>query len=75
MNMNVIDMRRQLRRTPVSKQSVELKNNERRKTSDRREPSAGLGETRTSVKRIWLTPGERTLIEDLYFLDDRDFRG
>jgi hypothetical protein len=42
---------------------------ERRK-AERRKLSAESGEAEPDVQRIWLTPGERTLIEDLYLLDD-----
>lgn len=43
---------------------------ERRKTSDRRILQAKPVDKGENAQRIWLTPGERTLIEDLYLLED-----
>ena len=71
MNLNVTDLREKLRRSPLTRQPpAALTSNERRKIRDRRalacESNAGNGK----VQRIWLTPGEKALIEDLYLLDD-----
>jgi hypothetical protein len=70
MNMNVIDLREKLRRSPMNRQLAEVSSNERRKIGDRRILSSATNRGSTNVQRIWLTPGERTLIEDLYLLDD-----
>jgi hypothetical protein len=69
MNMNVTDLREKLRRSPKKRQPTEQSLDERRK-AERRKLSAESGEAEPDVQRIWLTPGERTLIEDLYLLDD-----
>ena len=73
MNLNVTDLRTQLRRSPMNRQSASDTNNDRRKTSDRRVLPPEPNGTGSRVQRIWLTPGERTLIEDIYFLNDEDF--
>jgi hypothetical protein len=70
MNMNVIDLREKLRRSPRKQRQVELSLDERRK-AERRALAAESGQTESDVQRIWLTPGERTLIEDLYLLDEK----
>jgi hypothetical protein len=69
MNMNVTDLRERLRRSSISRRLTERKNDERRKI-ERRLMLGESGSAETNIKRIWLTPGERTLIEDLYLLDD-----
>jgi hypothetical protein len=69
MNLNVTDLRAKLRRSKMSRRSKERSADERRK-AERRELSARPNEAEDNVQRIWLTPGERTLIEDLYLLDD-----
>ncbi len=67
--MNVTDLRTTMRRTPINAEAGNFGNIERRKGDRRR----GLNiEQTVSVEkphRIWLTPGERALIEDLYLLD------
>jgi hypothetical protein len=68
--MNVTDLREKLRRSPINRQPSGAYNYDRRKVSDRRTLSSESGKTEANVQRIWLTPGERTLIEDLYLLDD-----
>ncbi|MEQ1545790.1 hypothetical protein [Methyloglobulus sp.] len=68
--MNVIDLREKLRRSPRKQRQVELSLDERRK-AERRALAAESGQTESDVQRIWLTPGERTLIEDLYLLDEK----
>jgi hypothetical protein len=70
MNMNVTDLRGKLRRSSMSRRLTERSIDERRKT-ERRLLLAESGEAESGVQRIWLTPGERTLIEDLYLLDDK----
>jgi hypothetical protein len=72
MNLNVTDLRTKKRRSLKNQKKEEkIIKEDRRKTRDRRIVSAaGSSETEDSVQRIWLTPGERTLIEDLYLLDD-----
>lgn len=71
--MNVIDMRTSLRRSSMNNESARLFPVERRK-ADRRvlnaEPSGSYGRG-ANVHRVWLTPGERALIEDLYLLGDK----
>lgn len=69
MDMNVTDLREKLRRSHRNQQSAEHNANERRK-ADRRILPVEPSETQANVQRIWLTPGERTLIEDLYLLED-----
>jgi hypothetical protein len=69
--MNVTDLREKLRRSPINRQSPGASTNERRKVSDRRTLSSEARRTEANIQRIWLTPGERTLIEDLYLLDDK----
>lgn len=68
-NMNVTDLREKLRRSPRNQQSAEHRANERRK-ADRRVLQVEHNGTEANVQRIWLTPGERALIEDLYLLVD-----
>jgi hypothetical protein len=75
MNLNVTDLRIQLRRSPMNQGVTRDANDDRRKTSDRRVLPPEPNETGSNIKRIWLTPGERTLIEDIYFLNDEDFGG
>ncbi len=71
MNLNVTDLRKKRRRSSKN-QMPEEKNikSERRKTSDRRILQAKPVDKGENAQRIWLTPGERTLIEDLYLLED-----
>jgi hypothetical protein len=69
MNVNVTDLREKLRRSPSNQQSAKHGANERRKADRRVLPVEPSG-TEANVQRIWLTPGERTLIEDLYLLED-----
>ncbi len=68
MNLNVTDLRKQLRRSSGKKKSIELSEQERRK-AERRVLAAESSDTEDNIQRIWLTPGERTLIEDLYLLE------
>jgi len=70
MNMNVTDLREKFRRSPINPQSAGNNPDERRKTSDRRVLPAEPSKADENEQRVWLTPGERTLIEDLYLLDD-----
>ena len=69
--MNVTDLREKLRRSPKNQEQAEQSLDERRKTSDRRVLPADPSDVEPDVQRIWLTPGERTLIEDLYLLEDK----
>ncbi|WP_411726691.1 hypothetical protein [Methyloglobulus sp.] len=68
--MNVTNLREKLRRSPSNQQSAEQGADERRKADRRVMPVEPSG-TEANVIRIWLTPGERTLIEDLYLLEDK----
>lgn len=70
MNLNVTDLREKLRRSPKSQKETEQSLAERRKSSDRRVLPADPSNVEPEIERIWLTPGERTLIEDLYLLED-----
>ncbi len=70
MNLNVTDLREKLRRSPKTKKEAKQSPDERRKSSDRRVLPADPSNAEPDVQRIWLTPGERTLIEDLYLLDE-----
>jgi hypothetical protein len=72
MNLNVTDLRKIFRRSSKNQQSAGNIPDDRRKTNDRRELSAEPSGTESNVERIWLTPGERTLIEDLYLLEDEN---
>lgn len=69
--MNVTDLRVKLRRSPRVNQSSESISQERRK-AERRKLLAESSGNEDITHRIWLTPGERTLIEDLYLLDGAD---
>lgn len=68
--MNVTDLREKLRRAPVNQRAGAMNTYERRKLSDRRVLAASAQTNGANRKRIWLTPGERALIEDLYLLDE-----
>lgn len=68
-NLNVVDLRNNLRRSNMSRRSSDRCSDDRRK-SDRRLLSASASKNGNGVQRIWLTPGERALIEDLYLLED-----
>jgi hypothetical protein len=65
--MNVVDMRSQMRRSSA-RQFMEPNMIDRRKKDRRRQCTENS--RKENFKRIWLTPGERALIEDLYLLDD-----
>ncbi|MEQ1485809.1 hypothetical protein [Methyloglobulus sp.] len=75
MNLNVTDLRIQLRRSPMNQQSASNTKDDRRKTNDRRILAPEPNGNGSNIQRIWLTPGERTLIEDIYFLNAEDFGG
>lgn len=71
--MNVTDLRQKLRRSPLSQLASEV-HADRRKTSDRRKKHVSvsdLGLVAGRTNRVWLTRGERNLIEDLYLLDPK----
>ena len=69
--MNVTDMRTTLRRANTGNESaVSYRLHERRK-GDRRVMVSEPGRANANMHRIWLTPGERALIEDLYLLEDK----
>jgi hypothetical protein len=71
MNLNVTDLRKKYRRSAKDKKSEENIKAERRKMSDRRVLRTDkLGEPADNSQRVWLTPGEKTLIEDIYLLDE-----
>jgi hypothetical protein len=72
MNLNVTNLREKLRRSPESKAKAKQSADERRKTNDRRVLPSNPNNVEPEVQRIWLTPGERTLIEDMYLLEDDD---
>ncbi len=67
--MNVIDMRTTLRRSPMNMEAARHIQDDRRK-GDRRVLKAEKAGQEAMPHRVWLTPGERALIEDLYLLDD-----
>ncbi|MBK8816714.1 MAG: hypothetical protein IPN42_14955 [Methylococcaceae bacterium] len=69
--MNVTDLRTAMRRTPINIEAGRFSDNERRKGDRRRGLTAEQALKDEKPHRIWLTPGERALIEDLYFLDDK----
>lgn len=75
MNLNVTDLRIQSRRSPMDQRSASDTKDDRRKTNDRRLLPLEPNGTGSNIQRIWLTPGERTLIEDIYFLNDENFGG
>jgi hypothetical protein len=69
--MNVTDMRQKLRRSAINKLNGNSQSEEeRRKAADRRQQAIESSQVESETQRIWLTPGERTLIEDLYLLED-----
>jgi hypothetical protein len=70
LSMNVTDLRRKLRRCGANKSNLD-KEAERRKAADRRQMASESAQAESETQRIWLTPGERTLIEDLYLLEDK----
>lgn len=67
--MNVIDMRTTLRRSPMNMEAARRIQDDRRK-GDRRVLKTEKAGKDAIPHRIWLTPGERALIEDLYLLED-----
>ena len=71
MNLYVTNLRTKKRRSPKDPKPEEVKiKADRRKTKDRRTLPAKPVNNEENAQKIWLTPGERTLIEDLYLLDD-----
>ncbi len=66
--MNVTDLRTSFRRSSVSNESSMPQSAERRKGERRMLNVEEDGQA--DGQRIWLTPGEKALIEDLYLLDD-----
>lgn len=70
LSMNITDLRQKLRRSAMNKING-INVTERRKASDRRQQGIEFNQAVSENQRIWLTPGERTLIEDLYFLEDK----
>ncbi len=71
MNLYVTNLRTKKRRSPKIQKPEEVKiKADRRKTKDRRVLPAKPTNNEENAQKVWLTPGERTLIEDLYLLDD-----
>ncbi|MDA1342600.1 MAG: hypothetical protein O2966_01725 [Proteobacteria bacterium] len=70
MNLNVTDLRKKLRRSPKGQKPTEQSLEGRRKTSDHRVLADEHSNVEPEAQRIWLAPGERTLIKDLYLLED-----
>jgi len=71
MNINVTDLRSTLRRSSMNRRATERNIGDRRQ-GDRRVLHTEASNLKLNIKRIWLTPGERALIEDLYLLDNYD---
>jgi hypothetical protein len=71
MSLYVTNLRKKRRRSPKDQkpEAVNIKV-DRRKTRDRRILPAKPVNNEEDAQKIWLTPGERTLIEDLYLLED-----
>ncbi len=67
LSMNVTDLRQKLRRSPLNQMRSGFQS-DRRKGADRRMQTSTSGGALGNYRRVWLTPGERTLIEDLYLL-------
>lgn len=67
--MNIIDLRTGMRRSPVNSQATKFAENDRRKGDRRHNSSSEQSEKTCQPHRVWLTPGEKALIEDLYLLD------
>ncbi len=67
--MNVTDLRKSLRRSGLNVNSAAQQLNDRRK-GERRSLMAQPRPNADKSQRIWLTPGEKALIEDLYLLED-----
>ena len=71
MNLYVTNLRKKKRRSAKDENLEEAKiKADRRKTRDRRRLPAENKPKEENTKQVWLTPGERTLIEDVYLLDD-----
>lgn len=74
--MNIIEGRNNLRRLSVPRRSVERDGEDRRRGADRRQNSLEtqnyLEEDAAPKKfvRINVTPGERTLLQDMYLIED-----
>ncbi|MBM4206438.1 MAG: hypothetical protein FJ190_00010 [Gammaproteobacteria bacterium] len=69
MNLNVPDLRKKLRRTNDISLSGKIKiKRERRKLRDRRVMKTEQVKSK-KIKKIWLTPHTKNLINDLFFLD------
>jgi hypothetical protein len=72
MNMNIVDLRKGKRRS-LRISLREIEQHERRKSERRAQLQVPEKPAkRGKFRRIWLTPGERALIEDLYLLLDKE---
>lgn len=67
--MNVTDLRKSFRRSPINNKLTAQQINDRRK-GERRALTVLPRPNANKSQRIWLTPGEKALIEDLYLLED-----
>lgn len=70
MAMYVTDLRKKLRRSSA-KQDSKVYNLIDRRKGDRRVLTTEFKKNNAGEVRVWLTPGERALIEDLYLLEDK----
>jgi hypothetical protein len=76
--MNVVDVRSNLRRLSVPRRSAErAEGGDRRQCGDRRQEVVDVAsveeidqETQKKYVRVSLTPGERTLLQDMYLTED-----
>ena len=69
-SMNITDLRKGKRRS--LRVSLRDMNQPDRRKGDRRIQLPEKPTRRAKFHRVWLTPGERALIEDLYLLLDKD---
>jgi hypothetical protein len=69
--MNIIDLRKGKRRS-LRVSNLRDANQPDRRKGDRRNQLPDKASKRDKFRRVWLTPGERALIEDLYLLLDKE---
>ena len=67
--MNVTDLRTSLRRSNENSKLEQQTEVDRRKR-ERREQVDELNGEDANAQRVWLTPGEKALIEDVYLLEE-----
>jgi hypothetical protein len=73
--MNIVEVRNSLRRLSVPRRSAEREGSDRRQLDRRQEDiEARMAEVNDGASkkyvRVNVTPGERTLLQDMYLMDD-----